>query len=137
MEAIERFIRDNRIRHGVQLVDNNPNMSDMPEGSRHFKVTLRRTGRQMTVFFSQGPAIEKEPTAADVLDCLASDSQGIENLAVDQEGHFETWASEYGYDTDSRKAERTFKVCARQATRLYNFLGNEQYDRLIENVERL
>ena len=131
MEQIERFIRDNRIRHSVEWVDSNPNMNDMPEGSRHFKVVLRRPNRQMTVFFSQGPAIEKEPTVADVLDCLAGDSESVR--AYD----FEEWCGELGYDTNSRKAERTFEVCRHQAQKLSRFLGNVSYNQLLEVVERL
>jgi hypothetical protein len=60
----------------------------------------------------------KQPTVADVLDCLASDSAGVENA-----DSFEGWCSEYGYDTDSRKALATYKQCEKQADRLKSLVG--------------
>lgn len=53
-----------------------------------------------------------EPTAPDlpgVLECLSLDWSGVEGQT------FEDWASEYGYDTDSRKAERTYRTVLEQA----------------------
>jgi hypothetical protein len=51
------------------------------------------------------------PPAASVLYCLLLDSS-----AVGQS--FESWASEYGYDTDSRKAEQTYRDCQQIANKL-------------------
>ena len=45
------------------------------------------------------------PTPADILNCLASDASAYENAK-----DFEEWASEYGYDTDSRKPKKIYKV---------------------------
>jgi hypothetical protein len=86
----------------------------------------------VTVYFSQGSAHTKPPTLEDVLDCIASDANGFED-----ENDFETWCSNYGYDTDSRKAEKTFKFIERQATQLKAKLGNDLYERLIWETERL
>lgn len=90
----------------------------------------------MTVPFSQGPAICEEPTAADVLDCLASDASGYEN-ASGLLRSFEGWAREYGYDPDSRKAERTFKTVQKQSQQLAVVLGTDAYNTLLWNVDRL
>ncbi len=70
------------------------------------------------------------PTASDVLDCLASDASEYDGTR-----DFEDWASDYGYDTDSRKAEATDRVIAEQAKALRHFMG-DAYDALIE-AERL
>ena len=86
----------------------------------------------MTIYFSQGPAIAREPSAADVLDCLASDAAGYESA-----GSFEDWASEYGYDTDSRKAERTYKAVEKQAADLARILPVDAYNDLLWHTERL
>jgi hypothetical protein len=94
----------------------------------HWAVTLRMGRKQMTVPFSQGWAHTKPPTAADVLDCLASDASGADES-------FEDWAANYGYDTDSRKAERTYNAVRKQTARLRQFLG-DKYEPLLE-VERL
>jgi len=72
------------------------------------------------------------PDAATVLDCLASDSSSYDNAR-----NFDDWCSEFGYDSDSRKAERTYRICGEQAKALRHFLGNDEYRHLLENVERL
>src|SRR3990167_8432953 len=103
---LEQFIARNRVRMSAEWADSNPNMADMPGGSSHWKCKIKAGKRSMTVYFSQGPAHSREPTAADLLDCLASDASTIDNARG-----FEEFCSELGYDTDSRKAERIFKVC--------------------------
>jgi hypothetical protein len=115
----------------VKRTDDNPNMPDMPAGSNHYKCTLRFRTRRMIVIFSQGPAIDHEPTLIDVLDCLASDAAGVENGVS-----FEDWCADYGYDTDSRKAERIYKACEREAEKLRNLLGDNLYQELLWNVKR-
>jgi hypothetical protein len=104
----------------------------MPAGSTHWKCRLRRGDKRFTVYFSMGPAHSREPEVADVLDCLASDASGIENAKT-----FEDWAGEYGYDTDSRRAERTYRICVKQAEKLKQFLGDDLFDQLVWNTERL
>jgi hypothetical protein len=88
-------------------------------GAMHWKVQLRAFGRQLTTEFHQGPAICREPTAADVLHCLCSDS-----VSVDNAQSFEDWANELGYDSDSRRAEKLFRACEKAAVRLHRFLGD-------------
>jgi hypothetical protein len=132
-------------RHGITaeafLVDQRPDslMADMPAGSRHWRVVLKRWEpdnytphrRQLTVYFSQGPAIEQELTAEDVLDCLASDWAGW-----DQAHNFGEWCMDYGYDTDSRKAEAIWRELGRQAAQLERFLGAALVRELAYNTER-
>jgi hypothetical protein len=48
-----------------------------------------------------------KPAVADIVYCLVVDS-------TDDHGSFEEWASDYGYDTDSRKAEETYNACRKQ-----------------------
>ena len=91
--------------------------------STPWKVTLRMAGRSLTVPFYTGPAITREPSAADVLECLLDDSSSFENASS-----FEEWAEEFGYDTDSRKAERTYKAVEAQAKKLRRFLGDDYED---------
>lgn len=135
-------------RHGITaeafLIDQRPDqlMGDMPAGSRHWRVVLHgaplhpgssaKCRRQLTVYFSQGPAIEHEPSAEDVLDCLASDWASWDNAR-----DFAEWASEYGYDTDSRKAEAIWREIGRQAAQLERFLGAALVRELAYQVERL
>ena len=103
MQTLRAFVNGNRISATCELIEKRPDalMSDMPTGSRHWRVTLRAERRRLTIYFSQGPAIEHAPTAEDVLDCLANDAAGYDNARS-----FEEWCNEYGYDTDSRRAEQ-------------------------------
>jgi len=128
---MKNFVKKNKISISVEWADENKNAPDW-KNANHYKVTLKRSGRQLTTYFSQGYGISGEPTTESVLDALASDSSGVENARS-----FEDWADEYGYDTDSRKDEKLFKVCERQADKLKRFLGDELYEDLLWNTERL
>ena len=119
-KTLAQFIAEHHITASAERADENPNMADMPRGSSHWKVTLRLGRRRIVVPFSQGPAICQEPTAADVLNCLASDAAGFENARS-----FEDWCSEYGYDTDSRKAEKTYKAVEKQSDQLKRLLADD------------
>lgn len=128
---MKRFVKKNKIGISVEWVDENKNAPDWKDAN-HFKVTLRHAGKQLTTYFSQGYGISGEPTAESVLNALASDSAGVENARS-----FEDWAYEYGYDIDSRKAEKLYKVCERQADKLKKFLGDDLYEALLWDTERL
>jgi hypothetical protein len=130
-KTLTSFIADNRIAMKATMTDHNPNM-DKSERMDHWHCQLRIPGHRMALVFSMGPALCREPTAADVLDCLASDASGLENARG-----FEDWCAEYGYDTDSRKAERTYRTIERQAASLKRFLGDERYQALLWNTERM
>ena len=99
---------------------------------KHYRCTLKTSRRQMTVYFSMGSARTKEPTVADVLDCLAMDAICIDNTRT-----FEEWAREYGYDDDSRRVEKSYNVTKRQTNKLRAFLGNPWYEELLYRTERL
>lgn len=137
MGTLADFIQKKGIVAKAEWADRNPSMdNDSGHMTRHFKVTLSYMEgdqrKRLTTYFSQGSAHTKEPTAADVLDCLASDASGVENA-----GTFEEWASEYGYDEDSRKAERTYKICQKQAAQLRLFLNSDEaYQELLWETER-
>lgn len=64
-----------------------------------------------------GATVEILPVFADVLACLALDASVLDS------GGFEEWASEYGCDTDSRKAEATYRACLEVALKLRAALG--------------
>jgi hypothetical protein len=59
------------------------------------------------------------PSAPDVLYCLATDADVLNYTGFDQ------WAGEFGYDTDSRKAEATYRACLDIALQLRNGIGDE------------
>ncbi|MCK9460691.1 MAG: hypothetical protein M0R80_13715 [Proteobacteria bacterium] len=130
MKTINEFINANKIRITNEWADTNRNNPDWKDAN-HYKVVLKMDNRQLTTYFSQGYGISGEPTAESVLNCLASDTSGFENAR-----NFEDWANEYGYDTDSRKAERIYRVIERQTKQLKRFLG-DKYDELLYDTESL
>lgn len=80
---------------------------------------LMRKRRRMTVPFMTGVGLSQDDvTAESVLSSLISDTVGYDNA-----GGFPDWCSEYGYDSDSIKARETYDQVARQAGKLYQFLG--------------
>lgn len=56
------------------------------------------------------------PALADVLYCLVSDASVLDY------GAFEEWAREFGYDEDSRTAEKTYRQCLEHALKLRQML---------------
>ena len=124
------FVRRHKITMQAEMVDRNPNTPDWTDAD-HWKCRLRMGGRSLTTYFSMGFALAREPRPEDVLDCLASDATG-----PDQQS-FEEWCSEYGYDTDSRKAERTYQTIQKQSDKLKRFLGELDYEFLLYSTERL
>ena len=83
-----------------------------------YRITLRYQGRRMSLDFWQGTGIKDEPTAAGVLECLLLD-------VVEEGTGFNNWCDEYGLDSDSRKALRTYKTCVRQTAKLRKLLGDD------------
>ena len=135
--TIDEFIKKEQITVEVLSAHENPNMPDMGPGARHWSVKFEKYGRGgknpvLITPFSQGSAHKRQPTAAEVLDCLASDAAGIENARC-----FEDWAADYGYDMDSRKAEKTYQTCVKQVEELKAFLGTDAYKVLVGEIERL
>lgn len=130
--TIEQFVKTNRIRMTVERIDSNPNMDDAANMD-HWKCILSMGRKRMTITFSQGYGHSgAEPETASVLNCLSSDSASFENASS-----FEDWASDFGYDANSRKAERTFKTIEHLTKRLRNFLGEDLYQQLLWHTESL
>jgi len=130
MTTFEEFISIKRISMVASYADHNPNMIEGGENMDHWRCVFKMGRRSLTIYFSMGMAHNgKEPTAADVIACVVSDARGIDYCRS-----FEDWCSDYGYDTDSRKAERIFKVCERLAKSLKRFLAGE-YEGLLQCEE--
>ena len=70
-----------------------------------FPVTLTRDGRSMKLNFGQSLAEGSNPPSE--YDVLAT-------ITKYDPGSFEYFCSEYGYDTDSRKAEQTYKAVLKE-----------------------
>lgn len=115
------------------------------DGTRHYSCTITKAlppsfQRQMRVGFSQGSSHTENPTLADVLDCLAMDTSGLDGATDDRdidEEAFVEWAGNYALDTDSREAEAIYRACIEQANELRGLLGPDALNTLIDDIERL
>ena len=126
--TLAEFIAKHQITATAARVDENPNAKDAwPADARHFRVTLRSTfdgDRAAQFYFSQGSAHTEDPTAADLLDCLASDAHlqeeypGPVELVVGLGGTIETQA-------DLDKAHRDWKATTRNTSELRYVLGGD------------
>jgi hypothetical protein len=136
-ETVAEFIARVGITAKVVLIKKRPDRAAADQwdaSASHWRITFRRGnwhGIRMTVYYSMGSAHTSPPAAVDVLQCLADDAAGWENTK-----DFESWAPDYGYDTDSRKAFAIFNAVQKQAHRLESFLGNEEYERLLWHTGR-
>ncbi len=70
------------------------------------------------------------PKLADVVCSLLSDG-----AAYFDGQSFEDWAGDFGYDTDSRKAEETYRTCDAIGRQLIRGLGRETVEKLREAAQ--
>ena len=140
----------------------NPILSDL---SLNWKITLRRDGRDIlatdysagiahcpsynqrdamrpTVHFDETITKETEtgraatgfskviaPDLIDVVYSLSMDAEVLEHAT------FEDWAESFGYDTDSRAAEKTYRACIDIALKLRVGLGDDGLSMLREAAQ--
>lgn len=119
------------VHHGIWVdakrTSSNPHMDDAA-GMTHWACTIHGSGgRTMEVVYSMGAAFDRPPTTAEVLETLAMDAFSVEDAAS-----FEVWADDHGYDTDSRKAEATYRAVKEQTEGLRYLLGDEAFAKLME-----
>lgn len=121
--TFKEFINRHRITADVNPTDSNPNMEDFK--GYHYSVKLKHGRKSMLVPFSVGYGWDREPTVADVLECMQSDISGSDES-------FENWCANLGYDSDSRKAEKIYKAVQSQSKRLLKLLGPAAWADLLE-----
>lgn len=63
------------------------------------------------------------PSLSDVLGCLCSDAEAINET-------FEDCAANFGYDSDSRKAEKIFNDCRETGFNLLRVIGSDRFEEL-------
>lgn len=91
-------------------------------GHAWYRVQLSYAGQVMKVpAFGMGPALDRQPTAYDVLACLTADAAGYDNAQG-----FDEWVADLGYE-DKAHAMRLYALTGEQTIALRAFLG-ESYD---------
>lgn len=80
-----------------------------------YRFTLSRNGKSYTAKFGQSIAnAGQEPTAYDILSCITKyDPYTFENFCAD-----------FGYDSDSRKAEKIYHACCREYAGVVRVFGD-------------
>ena len=127
MQTIVEFATKNKISIRSEWAERNPNMDE--SNMDHWRFTLQTRSKRMSGYFSKGYGHSgKKPNVYEVLSCLASDSAGTSQS-------FDDWASELGYDTDSRSAEKAYKACRKISEKLIRFLGDDIYQELLYETE--
>ncbi len=109
-------------RLGLKLDTKSLGTKCSDDGWQHlaWTVTLSRGVETYSTEFRQGLAhADAEPTVADVVACLMSDASSGES------GSFEEFCSEFGYSTDSRRAETTYRACQASAKAMRRILGSD------------
>lgn len=89
---------------------------------RHvFKIRLSKGGKQYTFEFGQSIAEgNTEPTLYEVLACLTKHDPET----------FEDFCSEFGYDNDSRTAEKTYKAVCKEFNNIQRLFTEEELELL-------
>lgn len=105
-----------QIRSEVTYGNNVKELDDWQKRAHPWTVTLKNGRKRMTTAFFTGEALG-EPSTFDVLWCLVSDASGVCD-------GFEWFCDCYGYDRDSRRAERIFNQCKTYKRKLEKFLGD-------------
>ena len=92
--------------------------------ARGYTCTLSYRGRRMTVDFWMGRGLDHEPSSWEVLTAMLSDAS-----SYDSASGLEDWASDMGFDLDSREALRRaaklYRDVERQTERLKKLLGDD------------
>lgn len=92
----------------------------------HHKVTIRNTttGKKTSFDFWASimhPVLDSEYDVLNAFYCFVSDAiSGLDS--------FEDFCSNFGYDTDSRKAEKTWKACKRAAAKFQRISADDIYN---------
>lgn len=137
-QSLAEFIAANGLSMAVEPAESNPNMqadASWHRDASHYLCTIRNGGEAMAVPFSMGAAHTDAPTLEMVLDSLASDAASVEN-----EPDWLEWAGEMGFEDDIdelKDARESHATIVRQAGELRDLLGDEMFEALLWNTERL
>lgn len=84
------------------------------------------TGRKAAVW-GERPYAGQEKIEPDAVSFVASIFMNTDVLNFSD---FESWADEFGYDPDSRSAEKTYQECLKISLKLRNGIGHEALEEL-------
>lgn len=109
----------------INFLKHDKYFTDDKEARDIYEITLKRDNRSFVFTFGQSilKTEEKEaPTAYDILACLTKYDPGT----------FENFCADYGYDTDSRKAEKVYNDVVKEYDNLKMLYSDKELERLAE-----
>ncbi len=109
MSELKEHAKEICKKHGIMMKVGSPKYGpvdwDKDYDHYRFPVTIRKDGKSMRVMFTQSRAQgSNPPDEYDIITCITKSDPGS----------FEDFCGEFGYDTDSRKAEKTYKAVKRE-----------------------
>lgn len=117
------FSKKHDIRLKINSVKYGRHFEDDKDSRYIFNCTLSMVNRQYTFNFGQSiSAGNTQPTMYDVLTCLQKYDIGT----------FEDFCSEFGYDEDSRKAERIYKAVCKEYEGMLRVFGTDILEEMQE-----
>lgn len=119
------FLEKTQTLIAIEFQYKGPYFDDEKENRNVYKISLKRNGKIWAFRFGQ--SIEKSernipPTAYDVLSTLTKYDPGT----------FEDFCSGYGYDPDSRKAEKTYFAVQKEYAELCKMFNEQEREEMAE-----
>lgn len=125
-QKAEDFLTAHSLKFRSVFLEYGPYFPGETESRNIYRLTISGKGRgRYSTKFGQsinGTMKSEEPTAYDLLTCLTKNDPGA----------FEDFCSEFGYDIDSRTAERTYKAVKRDWQKVEQFFTPEEIEELQE-----
>lgn len=115
------FLTKNNITFKAKFLKNDYHFSEDKDTRDIFNVTFSREGKKFSLCFGQSLNDSdynggNPPTPYDVLAC-------IQKYEV---GDFQNFCGDFGYDTDSRKAEKIYKAVCKEWEKVNNFFSESE-----------
>lgn len=118
------FLKKANATFKAKFIKNDVYFTDDKQTRDIYRITLTRNGQKWTFRFGQSIADSDQNTPPTTYDVLAS-------ITKYKPESFEYWCYEFGYDTDSRKALKTYKAIVKEWESVNNMF-NDVLDELQE-----
>ncbi len=119
----EQFLNETETTFKVKFLKNGLYFQDDKEPRDIYKITLKRGDKKITFKFGQSIANQGQKlTAYEVLACLTKSNPET----------FEDFCDSFGYDKDSRKAEKTYTAVVKEWEKVSFLFSSEEIEKLQE-----
>ena len=123
-QAID-FLNKYSISFSAKYLDYAPYFPEDKESRNIYRLTLKRGKNSVSFRFGASIYDTNNNTEPNAYDLLA-------NITKYDPESFEWFCSNYGYDTDSRKAFKTYKAVCREWEKVNKFFSSEELEELQE-----